>query len=364
MINVSAKIDIMAGSVAEVNSVISDINGINVSPDITSTLGKKRQPDIKPFMLGKSNLGTGNHYTKQLPYFVGRELSDSNGDFVHSFANSYTIIIRSSEVLEQMIIVFDTVNNAHPKSITVDGQIYVDDDPQFEIVFRDKTLSHIITINDWNIPNSPIVITSIYANANIEIDERNLLSYESSIFDRANIDYPSYGIISNGGSISFSDYNEQVLDLITQKILHSGITIEIFLNNTLTEKSEQLAKLSIRELTYDNNNRAVDLQLKDDLEEWQEMSVEAIYYDPANPHTENFKWLYDYLWEKTPSKHNMLPFDKLDEETQNVLLNTVIQYPLLESDSLWNEWDKLCQACHLHIYVNEVGQTVCKKVME
>lgn len=357
MITVSAKIDVMAGSIAEIKSVSSNINGINVSPDITSTLGKKRQPDIKPFMLGKSKLGTGSHYIKQLPYLVGRELSNSNGDF----ANSYTINITSSEVLEQMIIVFDTVNNAHPKSISVDGQTFVDDDPQFEIVFREKKLTHTITINNWNTPHSPIVITSIYTNANIEIDRRNLLSYDSSIFDRANIDYPSYGIISNGGSIRFADYDTTILDLITQKILHSGITVEIFLNNTLTKKSEQLAKLSIRELTYDNNNRAVDLQLKDDLEEWQEMTVEAIYYDPETPKTENFKWLYEYLWKKTPQKYNMLSFDELDEETQNVLTNTFIQYPLLESDSLWNEWDKLCQACHLHIFVNEVGNTVCKK---
>lgn len=357
MITVSATIDVMAGSVAEIKSVSSNVNGINVSSDITSALGNKRQPDIKPFMLGKSRLGTGSHYIKQLPYLVGRELSNSNGDFT----NSYTINITSSEVLEQMIIVFDTINNAHPKSIVVDGQTFVDDDPQFEIAFSEKKLSHTITINNWNTPNSPIVITSIYTNANIEIDRNNLLSYDSSIFDRANIDYPSYGIISNGGSMRFADYNEQVLDLITQRILHSGITVEIFLENTLSKKKEQLAKLSIRELTYDNNNRSVDMQLKDNLEEWQEMNVEAIYYDPEQPKTESFKWLYDYLWGKTPDKYKMLSFDELDAETQNVLTNTVIQYPLLESDSLWNEWDKLCQACHLHIYVNESGQTVCKK---
>lgn len=357
MITVSAKIDVVAGSIAEIKSVSSDIGGINVSPDITSALGKKRQPDIKPFMLGKSKLGTGSHYIKQLPYLVGRDLCNSNGNF----ANSYTITITSKEVLEQMIIVFDTVNNAHPKSIVVDGKTFVDDDPQFEIAFSEKKLTHTLTINNWNTPYAPIVITSIYANANLEIDRRNLLSYDSSIFDRANIDYPSYGIISNGGSISFADYNEQVLDLITQRILHSGITVEIFLENTLTKKKEQLAKLSIRELTYDNNNRSVEMQLKDNLEEWQEMNVEALYYDPEHPTTENFKWLYDYLWKKTPKKYSMLPFDELDEETQNVLTNTVIQYPLLESDSLWNEWDKLCQACHLHIFVNESGRTVCKK---
>lgn len=356
MITVSAKIDVMKGSLAEIKSASSNVNGINVSPTISSALGKKTQPDIKPFMLGKSRLGTGSYYISELPYLVGRELANSDGEF----ANSYTITVTSQQVLEQMIIVFDTINGTHPKSIVVDGTTYVDDDPQFEIAFSNRNLTHTITINNWNTPNAPIIITSIYANANIEIDRQNLLSYDSSIFDRANIEYPSYGIISNGGNISFADYNEQVLDLITQKILHSGITVEIFLTNTLTQKSEQLAKLNITELTYDNDNRSVDVQLKDSLEEWQEMNVEAINYDPRYPNPQNFKWLYDYLWSKTPSKYQMLSFDELDEATQNVLTSTVIQYPLLESDNLWNEWDKLCQVCHLNIFVNETGRTVCK----
>lgn len=357
MITISAKIDVVKGSLAEIRSAISNVNGINVSPNISSAVGKKSQPDIKPFMLGKSKLGTGNYFIKELPYLVGRDLADNDG----LFPNSYTIQVTSSQVIDQMIIVFDTINDLHPNSIGVDGKTFADDDPRFEVAFNDRKLTHTIIIENWNKPNTPLIITSIYANANIEIDNRTLLSYDSSIFDRTNITYPSYGIMSNGGNITFADYNEQVLDLIQQKILHSGITVEVFLNNTLTQKSEQLAKLSITELSYDNDNRSVNLQLKDSLEEWQEINVEAIYYDPNSPQSQNCKWFYDYLYRKTPSKYNMLSYAELDTDTQNILLGTVIQYPLLESDSLWNQWDKLCQVCHLNIFVNEIGRTVCKK---
>lgn len=356
MITINAKIDIMRGKLANIKSSDSNIVGINVSPSIGSVIGKKMQPNIKPFMLGKSKLGAGNYYISQLPYIVGRELANENGEFT----NSYTISITSYQILEQIIIVFDTINRTHPNSIIVDGKTYIDDDPQFEIVFREKKITHTITINNWNTPNTPLIITSIYANANIEIDRKTLLHYDSSIFDRSNINYPSYGIMSNGGSITLADYDEQILDLITQKILHSGISVEVFLTNTLTDKSEQLAKLSITELKYDNDNRSVDLQLKDSLEEWQELNVEAIYYNPAKPTTQNCKWLYDYLYSKTPQKYSMLSFIELDKETKNILTNTIIQYPLLESDNLWNEWDKLCQLCHLNIFVNESGRTICK----
>jgi hypothetical protein len=56
----------------------------------------------------------------------------------------------------------------------------------------------------------------------------------------------------------------------------------------------------------------------------------------------------------------MLSINELDEDTQAVLNNTYIQYPLLESGSLWQQWTKLCQACQLHIYKNSDGVVVCR----
>lgn len=370
MITVTAKVKVVSenqsGVVEEFKSITgAETRGINVSR-LNSVLGKKQMPNLRPFVLGKSKLGNGDYYVKELPYFVGRELSGDLADETgaYPFANAYTIKVKSTNPIEQMLIMFDSINDGHPTSITVDGKTIVDDDMRFEIAIDSERLEHTITVDNWNKPNAPFIISSLYANANFVINNRNLLSYESTLTDRSDTKYPSYGLISNGGSLSVADYDTQILDLITQKILHSGISVEISLSNTLTGKKEPLAKMNISELTYNNTNRAVDISLKDTLEELQEINVEAISYNPLYPEPKSFKWLYDYLYGKTPKKYNMLSFEELDFETQMVLLRTYIEYPLLESDTLWNEWDKLCQACHLAIYINENGRIVCKTAGE
>jgi hypothetical protein len=70
--------------------------------------------------------------------------------------------------------------------------------------------------------------------------------------------------------------------------------------------------------------------------------------------------IYRWLQEQTPSKYNMISFDKLDKQTQNILTNTSLIYPILKDGSLWQQWHKLCVACCLYIYKNNQGITTCK----
>ncbi len=69
----------------------------------------------------------------------------------------------------------------------------------------------------------------------IEIDRRNILSMESSIFDRSDLKLPSFGIISNVGKIEFNDADGQIRDYAEELLLQSGLQCEIKLNNTLDE---------------------------------------------------------------------------------------------------------------------------------
>jgi hypothetical protein len=71
------------------------------------------------------------------------------------------------------------------------------------------------------------------------------------------------------------------------------------------------------------------------------------------------KNLYEWLEGKTPSKYNMLKFTGLDSQTRMRLVNTLIEYPLLKSGTLWEQWTKLCQVCGFYIYKNNKGETVC-----
>ena len=200
-------------------------------------------------------------------------------------------------------------------------------------------------------------------NVTKEFDRRNLLSLERSIFDRSDLKMPSWGIISNVGNLEFNDKNGRFLGYANAGLLVEGMKMEIYLNNTLVEgATEKIGTFYTDQWNYDNDNKVVSVSLKDDLEEWQDINVNAISYDPRKPDKKPFSWLYEHFWGITTENgnYNMLSIDGLEEDTLWVLENTYIQYPLLESGSLWQQWTKLCQVCQLHIYKNNDGVIVCR----
>lgn len=193
------------------------------------------------------------------------------------------------------------------------------------------------------------------------IDRKNIISIQSNKFERSDIKLPSFGIISNTANLEFNDVNGRFLEYANLGILKGGIPVRIFLQNTLVESSQKV--IDVKETDtwdYDNDNRVASVSLKDDLEEWQDVNVGAIDYDPRNPEHKPFKWLYTHLWEFTNPNYRMLSFEELDTDTQNILQNTYTQYPLIKSGSLWEQWTKLCEVCQLHIYKDNNGVVVCR----
>ena len=276
---------------------------------------------------------------------------------------AYEIIIQNKENknISSLAIKFDDENNRHPKTIKVGGVEYSDDDPIFTIANLPQSASHTIYIDNWNAPLYPLVITGIYAEVSIKINRRNLISINRSIFDRSDLKLPSWGIISNTGNIEFNDTDGEIREYAEELLLESGLKCEIKLNNTLVDgASETIGLFETNEWDYDNDNRVVSVSLKDDLEEWQEINVDEISYDPRKTESKPFRWFYEYLWNITKQNYNMLSFDELDSDTQSVLNKTYIQYPLLESGSLWEQWSKLCEVCQLHIYKDNNGVVVCQ----
>lgn len=240
---------------------------------------------------------------------------------------------------------------------------YQDDDSIFTMVFpQDKEVYGVfLTIETWSKPNSPFVITGIYTEIALEINRRNIISLERTIYDRSDLKLPSFGIISNTGNIEFNDIDGEIKDYAEELLLESGLKCEIWLKNTLVEGAEQrIGLFETDQWDYDNDSRVVSVSLKDDLEEWQNINVSEISYNPQNPIHQPFAWLYKHLWELTKNNYNMLSFDELDENTKKVLNTTYTKYPLLKAGTLWEQWTKLCEVCQLHIYKNNDGIIVCR----
>lgn len=356
MITLTARIDILTrdngGTLS--NASVNVIRN-NLSSPLSAVVGVKR-PGRKPFVVGASKVGDGSTYSNGETYFMGRLCAKENG----IFAAPYTITV-AGENITAINICFDDVNDQYPTSIVIDGKTYVNDDPNFTASVE-KANSHKIVIDNWSAPNFPLRIQGIFVDLSIDIDGRSLIGISRTITDRSSYELPSYGILSNTGNIEFNDIDGEVLEYAQQQLLKSGLKVEISLNNTVYKNREHIGTYMTNRWTYDNDNRVVYVTLKDNLEEWQNINVEPIYYDPSNPTTHTAEWFYRWLQDskRTPSKYNVLPFEKLDDETKKVLSGTTIQYPLLESGTLWQGWEKLCELCLLHIYVDNDGNTVVR----
>lgn len=206
-------------------------------------------------------------------------------------------------------------------------------------------------------------ITSVGADQStqiIEIKRRNIISFSYEIFDRADYKAPSFGLISNDGSLQFSDMFGNVFKTPCEDIVRGTSRIKVFLRNTLAKNEEQIADLSVKKWNYDNRKKICTLSLTDELEEMQNINVPAIEYDVRKTESKNLKYFYEYLRGKTPAKFNVLPFAELDEETQKILEDTFVEKPFLKSDNLWSQWTKLCNACCAYMYWNRQGKTVFK----
>ncbi len=357
MITLTAKIDFLSNQSMQLITSQNFI-GNNVSAEIENVIEKKIKSD-NPFLLGSSKLGENFNFCKDVNYFIGNQLSDVNGNF----PLTYRLELEAVSI-PHITIAFDTINNYHPKYITVNGVTYYDDDSIFTISNIGSQDKCIIEISNWNVSNSPLIITGLYTEITINIDKHNLISLNREIFDRSDIKLPEYGIISNTGSLNFNDLDGEIKDYVSNGYLSNDLKVQITLINTLTKKQEKIGEFQTDNWDYDNDNRNVSVSLKDDLEEWQDIEIVGIDYDVRKPFAiiseGKMSNLYIWLYKKTPSGYEMLSFEELDEETKNVLENTRLEYPILKIDSLWNQWTKLCKVCQLHIYKNNSGRTVCK----
>lgn len=357
MITLTARIDLISGNNGTLSSATTDFATNNISSDIGAILGVKTE-NKNPFIVGVNKVGDGSTFSsKNCGLVIGSQLSNDNGEF----EPSCEITVNGSNI-NVLTIAFDTVNNRHPNTIKIDENEYKDDDAIFTVNLENAN-SHTITIDNWNANGYPLVISGIYVEINIDINYRNLIGLSAQIFDRSDYKLPSYGIISNTGNLEFNDLDGEIKDYAEQMLLSSDLKVKIDLTDTLSGISEQVALMETENWDYDNDNRSVSVSLKDDLVEWQDIYIAGINYDPSNPFATiekgNLLKIYDYLYEKTPSKYNMISSDDLDYQTKSIIQKITMEQPILKDGTLWEQWNKFCQVCGLYIYKNSKGKTIC-----
>ena len=242
MITLTAKIDLISGN----NGTLSEVTRIDGTPisgwgnNISSSipLGSKKTAK-SPFIIGGSILDGSSTFSDGVDYFIGNQLSLGDGNFYFY----YNIVVKGKNITS-LTIAFDEQNRKHPKKIEIDGVDYADDDAIFTVTLPSAN-EHTIRIDNWNAPNSPLVITGIYVDVSLDIDYRSIVGLERSIFDRADYKKPSYGIVSNGGNLEFVDKDGEIADYAEQLLLKSDLGVFVYLNNTLSKTQEKIAEFKV-----------------------------------------------------------------------------------------------------------------------
>lgn len=362
MIRMTAEIELLPGyGEIQTNTISISPVGNNISSNISEVVSV-RKTGSNPFLFGISKLGSGATFSGGEGYFIGSQPSDSNGNFTTPYSVSFEIFYAGlSSIAPNFSIVFDTYNNAYPKNITVS---YVGESQGTPIQFVNETLYFVfnsseqitlnsnhkitftVTMSDWSAAGYPLRIQGIYTGLWIYGNRQNMLSLSAPIKDRSDNEQPSYGIISNAGSLSLVDGTGEIKEYARMGLLTTDLDVSLTLEDTITKKHQSIGKFKTNKWSYDNMNYEVTIELKDDIERLQNIKYSG---DPLAGNR-TFISIYGNLIIGLSSYGYTIITDGF---ARSILDNISGNHIYLDSGTYWEQLTKFCDIVGLHIYENE-----------
>lgn len=369
MIELNGKITLVGGDGGELGEILTNDTKNNIASDISEITGFPRIK--KPFIMHEktggefvygSKFSDGHAYYSNIGYYTSKSFTNSQG----VFSTPITINITAS-YLSGLKIDFDETNNVFPTSITVvyNGvqTIHSIQNPIITLYFEATEVQNIeIQISNLNKPNSQLVISNLYNRIIYSIDNKNLISFNVNIYDREYNDKPSWGIISNNGSVEFNDANDIMFNFLCSSQDRHGKKVEFEIKNTDLDNTNNVLVMYSTDFSYDIDGKMVQLSFADALIELQDTYISGINY--GNSYTG--KAMYEYLMGLTVNASNkitMKEFNDLDNETKTYLNSYTgrLITCVIESDSLWNIWDNFCNIYGCHMACDNNGVIYIKR---
>lgn len=346
MIELVANIDI-SKVVTEKLSTEENSSRNNISAASMPIGAKKYQ---EPFILGSSKLGGGSRFCEESAIFIGNVASNEQGVFSPSYEFNFDFTNTLSEAFV-ISLAFDTNGNGHPQSITVDGETIYDDDAIFNFKLASNE-THTIVIDNWNKPNSPLIISGIYSVIKGEINKRNAISIECSLSQRGEFQVPDYGLYSSSARIEFKDTTGEYEDYASLGILSEGCKTEFKLQNTLdkaTKNRPPIGTYYTSKWSYDANNRTVSVELKDNLELLQDVQGSSMMLP-------NETTMYEVFSELKDKTIEYFEFADLSATVEGRLTNVTNRNVTMHAKSLWAQWEDFCIANALYMFLDNYGK--------
>lgn len=359
MIKVEARIKLFDSNDGTVSKAqFNNNNNISYNSTANSPLGQivgKEVKQTRPFLLDNTPLVGGEDYeipknsdmyvlADRVNYFIGSLVSGADGTFPGGA--SYTITINGAD-FNAITIVFDKDDEVWPTEISINGKSYTNDDPTFTVSGLGGTVDQLeVTISKLNKPNKGLIVTGVYVDITIVVDDKNLDSFTYSLYDRASNDEPSYGVVSNSGTLSFVDSTGEVLDYITNRIVTKDLSVNISVMNTLQKKTELFISAKTSSWEYDNNNFVVTVTLNDGLEDLQNITYTGFPYDETYIMASN---IYSDIISFIPSSFGFPALEELPDNVQLRLFSSLAN-PYMQACSVWDALDGLCKTLGIRIY--------------
>ena len=360
MIKLEARIKLFDSDDAQFNNN----NNISYNSTANSSLGQiigKEVKQTRPFLLGNSPLvgGEDNEIPKnsdmyvladRVNYFIGSLVSGADGTFPNGA--SYSITINGAD-FNAITIVFDKDDEVWPTEVVINGESYMNDDPTFTVGGFGGTVDRLnVTISKLNKPNKGLIVTGVYADVTIVVNEKNLDSFTYSLYDRENNDEPSYGVVSNSGTLSFVDSTGEILDYANMRLLKDLTGVEICISNSITKESQVFIKAFTQEWEYDNDSRVVTLTIADGLSAiLQNITFyNDLFHADKSAGDKAFVEIYNDIYGMVPSYFSMPSYDELNADVKSLIENISADAYKPEEGNLWAAIDAFAKAVGLHIY--------------
>ena len=367
----TAEIELLEGSgEIQTNSISITPDGNNISADIAEVVSVRRAGS-DPFLFGVSTLGSGATFSSGENYFIGSEMSDENGAFATPYVLTFSILCQQeagTTISPNFSIVFDTVHNAYPSSITVAwdsgtsqgssttalvSPYFVFNTDEEITLGQNRTIGFTVTMSDWSMPKYPLRIQGIDTGLYLYFDRRNLISLSAPIKDRSDNEQPSYGLISNEGEMTVIDSTLEIKEYARMKLLTPDLDIQIWLEDTLTKKKKSIGKFKTEKWSYNNKNFEVIINYKDKLESLQDINIP--YLAIRNEDTSLLN-LYNYIIEVI---HQKLDYTfSLSDRMEKILDRFKSDKIYLEQDTAWNQLTKICDLTGGIIYETMEGTII------
>ena len=378
MIRMTAEIEIYPSNGGEIQtdsvSITPDPIGTNVSAAIGDVVSMHKIGS-NPFIFGASKLNNGEVFSSEEDYYIGKQLSNSEtGAFTTPYVLTFDVKYKENvSVSPSCRIIFDTYYNAYSKNITVHlyrngsfldtSSAITNASPYFifnlgyEIsVTTSDVIEFRVTMSDWSMPGYPLRIQGIYTGLSIYGDRRNLLSISAPIKDRSDNEQPSYGIISNAGTLSLVDGTKEIKEYARLGLLTQDLDVQLWLEDTQSKKKQSIGKFKTDKWSYDDINFEVTVELKDNLVRLQDNIMDnqfELYYYPTtdgNYVISDVNALYIFSKLKTFTENLGFIVRELTDSENNFLTNFTIKKFYLLKDSIWNQWNKFSVITNCHIY--------------